>query len=331
MLRHTALVVLLAIPAFAAGGSRVASFGSRRSYSPPPVHPSTPMQYGFHPGGGYVAPAPGYSHPGYSPSPGYNASPGYAGNGYGYHPSPGFTSTRYSYGAAPRSGYGYAGGYTGYRQGYYSGGYVPRYGYGYSNYYGPAPVVVGGYAAAPAPVVVEEEVGVRVTAGVEGTGFKDSNGIGGTLGVNAMVEGARWGFAVSAADIMTPVGNGTIGHLGDVTAHLTFAFLSGRYGRMRAELGADGFFGPNTIRVGPTGGLSGVIWLGGPVGIEASAMVTPWPYLQLDGKLGLAVGLGQFGLRAGWRVQALDDRGIPNGVEHSQLISGPYVGLSVVF
>jgi hypothetical protein len=83
--------------------------------------------------------------------------------------------------------------------------------------------------------------------------------------------------------------------------------------------------------VGPTGGLSGVIWLGGPVGIEASAMVTPWPYLQLDGKLGLAVGIDRFGLRAGWRVLALDDRGIVDGTEHSELITGPYVGMSIVF
>jgi hypothetical protein len=323
MVRHAALAlaVLLAAPAFAYSGVRSAG---RPGYTAPVTKPrsppsATPLQYGYHPGGGYVAPAPGYS---------------YRGNGYGYAPSPGFTTTRYAPGAAPRSSYGYAGGYNGYhRYGYYSGGYVPRYGYGYSYYYAPAPVVVaGGYeVAAPAPVVVEEEVGVRVTAGVEGMGFKGDQGFGGTMGVNLMVEGARWGFAVTAADIMTPVGNGDLNHLGDVTAHLTFAFLTGRYGRMRAELGADGFFGPHTIMVGPTGGLSGVIWLGGPVGIEASVMATPWPYLQLDGKLGLAVGIDRFGLRAGWRVQALNDRGIVDGTEHSELITGPYVGMSIVF
>jgi hypothetical protein len=205
---------------------------------------------------------------------------------------------------------------------------VPRYGYGYSYYYAP-PVVVGGVAPA-APVVVEEEMGVRVSAGVEGMGFLNAGNVGGTLGIAASVEGARWGFAVSAADIMTPYADG-VSHTGDVTAHLTFAFITGRYGRLRAEAGADGFFGPNMILVGPTGGLSGVVWLGGPVGIEGSVMATPWPFLQVDGKLGLALGLGQFGLRAGWRVLAMSDRGIVDGTEHSQLISGPYVGLSVVF
>ncbi len=100
---------------------------------------------------------------------------------------------------------------------------------------------------------------------------------------------------------------------------------------MRAELGADGFFSPTMVMVGPTGGLSGNVWIGGPFSLEASAMVTPWPFEQVDGKLGVAIGLGPVGLRAGWRVQYLDDRGIINGVDHAQLFSGPYAGLSFVF
>jgi hypothetical protein len=325
MLRHATvslITVLVAAPVFASSGVR-ASAGGRVSVPQPPT-------YNRRAPGNAVAPG----HPGY----GY-ATPGYAGGGAYYgHPAPsqGFTTTRYQYGSPPRSSYGYAGGYGGYRgRGYWSGGYVPRYGYGYSYYYAPtpAPLVVGGggYAVAEqGPVVVEEDPGVRVVAGVEGTGFLSAGNVGGTLGISASVEGHRWGFAVSAADIMTPYTDG-VNHLADVTAHLSFAFLTGKYGRLRVEGGADGFFAPHTILVGPTAGLSGVIWLGGPVGIEGSVMATPWPYLQFDGKLGLAVGLGQFGLRAGWRVLALSDRGIVDGTEHDQLISGPYVGMSIVF
>lgn len=203
--------------------------------------------------------------------------------------------------------------------------------FGYSTYYAP------GYYVAPAPAVMVaepvEQAGaestVRVTVGVEGQGYLN----GATLGVLGTFEGERWGVSLSASSLLLKADDGSQGVdvIGDFTAHLTFAFLTGQYGRLRAELGADAFFAPDVIMVGPTGGLSGVVWLGGPLGIEGSVMVTPWPYTQIDARAGLALGLGQFGIRAGWRVQALNDRGVVDGVAHTDLLNGPYVGLSFVF
>jgi hypothetical protein len=74
-----------------------------------------------------------------------------------------------------------------------------------------------------------------------------------------------------------------------------------------------------------------VVWLGGRVSLEGSFMVTPFPFTQLDGRAGLAVGFDQLGLRAGWRVQLLDDRGLVDGIAHRDVFNGPYLGLAFVF
>ena len=59
--------------------------------------------------------------------------------------------------------------------------------------------------------------------------------------------------------------------------------------------------------------------------------VTNRPSWQFDAQLGLALGLGPVGLRAGWRTQILDDRGLADGVVHRDTFMGPYVGVAVVF
>ncbi len=174
---------------------------------------------------------------------------------------------------------------------------------------------------------------LRVSAGAEAMGFFTAPSQGFTLGVNVGVEGERWGFFVNAQNISVRADDGTNGldHLQQLNAHLSFALLAGDYGRLRIEAGADTVFAPDLIALGPTVGLSGVVWVGGPFAIEASIMGTPWPYQQLDGKLGLGIGVGPLGVRAGFRVQVLDDRGLVDGVAHRDIFMGPYVGLSVIF
>ncbi|MBS1150177.1 MAG: hypothetical protein H6Q89_1875, partial [Myxococcaceae bacterium] len=183
--------------------------------------------------------------------------------------------------------------------------------------------------AEPEPEPQPESPGVRLSAGLEGQGFRN----GATLGVLLGLEGDRWGLNASGQNIavLAEDGSGSFDHLQVATAHLTFAFLTGRYGRLRVEAGADAVFAPNLIVIGPTAGFSGTLWIGGPFAIEGSVMVTPWPYRQLDGKLGAALGLGPVGIRAGVRAQVLDDRGLVDGVIHQDSFLGPYVGLSLVF
>lgn len=207
------------------------------------------------------------------------------------------------------------------------GVFVPTYGYGYG--YAVAPVAAAPVVVAEAPVEADQGPGIRLTTGLEAQGFKN----GFTLGALVTIEGDRWGFSASGQNIAVLADDGRPGmdHLQVATAHLTFAFLTGRYGRLRLEAGADAVFAPNMISLGPTGGLSGTVWIGGPFALEGSVMVTPWPYQQLDGKLGAAIGLGPVGIRAGARVQVLDDRGLVDGVAHRDTFFGPYVGASFVF
>ena len=303
MVRPVVFLVFLALAAPAE-----ARFGKA---SPPPPPPSS--------GGRGSAPPRSYSPPPSRPT--YSTPSAPPGRYYSAPPPPG---TRYQ--APSVSDYAY-------RRPWRSFGY----GYGYSYFYRPplySPYAYG--YGAPPPVVTndpapppQESAPIRVTVGVEGQGFLN----GATLGVHSMFEGERWGVSLSAADIIVKADDGTNGidHIGDFTAHLTFAFLTGQYGRLRLEAGADAFFAPSIIMVGPTIGMSGVVWLGGPVGLEGSVNVTPWPFTQLDARAGLAVGIENWGLRAGWRIQALNDRGLVDGIAHGDVFNGPYLGVSYVF
>jgi hypothetical protein len=148
-----------------------------------------------------------------------------------------------------------------------------------------------------------------------------------------MFEGQRWGVSVLFQNIAAPAHDGTSAYdnIQQFNAHVTFAFLTGKYGRLRVEAGADSIFAPNLITLAPTAGVSGTVWVGGPVALEASVMVTPWPIRQLDLRGGVVVGLGPIGLRAGWRTQVLDDQGVVDGIVNRDTFMGPYVGASVAF
>ncbi len=240
----------------------------------------------------------------------------------------------------PPSGYSYGYGsfYNPWRYGYYSGAFVPLYGYGYG-YYAASPYGYGyrseyGYASGVVDSGVRQEPSsLRVTIGLEATPYLSSERGGFGLGGVAMFEGQRWGISLLFQNIAAASqdGSGTFDHIQQFNAHATFAFLTGKYGRLRIEAGADSLFASNLVVLAPTAGFSGSLWVGGPVALEASVMVTPWPIRQLDMRGGLVVGIGPIGLRAGWRTQVLDDQGLVDGLVHRDTFMGPYAGVSVAF
>ena len=205
--------------------------------------------------------------------------------------------------------------------GYWSGAFVPWYGYGLRKL--PNENVLVG----PDAELVEEEPSTRLVASFESQFFKD----GFTLGAGVGVEFGPVSLGLSGANIAVKADDGTDGwdNLQQVSARIGFAFLSGRRGRWRAEIGADAMFAPNLTVVGPTVGTSGTFWITGPLAVEGSAYWTFYPYDQLDLRLGATVGLGPLGLRAGWRFQLLSDRGLVDTIVHTDLFNGPYVGLGL--
>lgn len=214
------------------------------------------------------------------------------------------------------------------RRGYFSGAYVPWYGYGYwvrplSSCEAPAQVDLG-------RDVEREDDGWRLTAGAELL-LLLGNERGFTAGLNAAAEAEVFGVSLLAQNIAAASKEEPgFDHLQQAALHATVAFLTGRYGRLRAELGVDLIVAPDAVFVGPTGGLSGSLWLGGPVALEASALLTPVPFRQVDTRAAIAVGVGGWGLKAGVRMQLLDDRGVVDGVIHRDVFWGPYVSVGLV-
>ena len=96
----------------------------------------------------------------------------------------------------------------------------------------------------------------------------------------------------------------------------------------------------------PTGGLSGQLWIAGPFAIEGAVFATPWPIWQLDMRAGLVLGIDSIGIRAGFRSQILEDRGVIGGTPEDtrgctqltngnwscrDVVMGPYVGVGIAF
>jgi hypothetical protein len=213
------------------------------------------------------------------------------------------------------------------------------YGFGYGYYTPPPGVVMQDQSTA---AVRQEPTNLRVTLGLEGLySLSQTNGTGYIAGVSLLFEGERFGVSLVGQTLQTQANQ-----LWQFNAHLTYAVLAGRQGRLRLELGADTLFARDLVVIGPTGGLSGLLWVAGPFALEGSISATPWPFWQLDYRAGLVLGIESVGLRIGWRTQVLEDRGLVAGTPDDttgctplsngnwscrDVVMGPYVGIGVAF
>lgn len=211
-------------------------------------------------------------------------------------------------------------------RGYYSGAFVPVFGYGY------------GYYATPGVIVTDtqpalEPANIRVTANAELGALLVRGASGVTLGVNGTFEGERFGVVLNGQTIVVGADDGSdeTDAIHQFTGKLTFAFLTGRYGRLRAELGTDVIFAADAAFLGASLGVSGQVWLADSLAFEAGAWGTMYPFWQLDGRAGLVYGIGPVGLKLGIRAQMLDDRGLVDGQIHRDFFVGPYAGVGVAF
>ncbi|HET6984268.1 MAG TPA: hypothetical protein VFI53_19140 [Myxococcaceae bacterium] len=153
---------------------------------------------------------------------------------------------------------------------------------------------------------------------------------GSAYGVGLGIEGEHWGVLAQwngfYLDSLTGVGTDNIN-----VVHLqaTYSLLSGREGRLRLHLGGTGAFAPDLNRVGPSIGASAAIGLIGPLGIEGQVSYTPTPFIEFDAFAGAAIGWDHFALRGGYHWTYLDDRGLVDGIPHSEWYQGPWIGLGI--
>ena len=235
---------------------------------------------------------------------------------------------------APRSGGSYApyrsygGGYYYPREHYRRGWWSPHpwYAWGFGYY----PVVAG-------PSTYPEQTQpyappITFTLGVTGQAVNPGNAAGGgAAGLQLAFEGEHLGFSADWQSyfLQADDGSGTIDRIHLVDANLTFALVSTEHGRLRLEGGLSSAVAPDIAFFGPDFGISGALGLVGPISIDFSLRGVPYPFRKVDWTAGLAIPLGNFALRGGWRVTYLDDAGYVDGVRHQDTYSGPYLGLAL--
>jgi len=253
-----------------------------------------------------------------SPGSSYVAVPSYRGSYY-YRP--------YYY------GYGFPGYYFGWGYYPYAGFYPPYTYYPYAYPYAyPAPQSIGQQAPRSEIKLTLGAEGVAHVSGQAFSGGQAFNG-GGSFGLNLALEGKRLGLNTQFTSIFAK-GEDVFG--GDTIKLLniygTYALAANERGRLRIEAGLVSAFAPDLTVAGPGLGFSGIVQVIGPLGIEGAVHGTVYPFHELDWNAGLALAIGQLGIRGGWRRIFLDDRGLVDpGINHQDRFSGPYLGLALVF
>jgi hypothetical protein len=163
----------------------------------------------------------------------------------------------------------------------------------------------------------------------------DTGVYGGGLGMGAglVIEGERLGIGARADAFVLPTDDGTRGL--DTLALFSLkpgvSLVSSERARLRFVAGLDAAVAPDATFIGPGLGFQLEACLLGPFDVEASAELTPLPFTRLDLQAGLGLRLGPLALRGGWRHLRLNDQGRVDGVEHVDVLSGPYLGLGLHF
>lgn len=180
----------------------------------------------------------------------------------------------------------------------------------------------------------EEEFSARrhrnFTLGLEGIILRDGGGFGLHLGI----EGERLGgfLRTTAMSLAADDGSGTSDNISVTEAHLSWALVTGRSGRVRLEGGVAIAKAPDVTFVGPSVGVSAEVYLLNSLALEGRTQVTPFPYRQLDAAGGVVWYVGGWrllALRAGMRVLMLDDAGRVDGVVHQDVLPGPYMAFGL--
>ncbi|MCP3140010.1 hypothetical protein [Pyxidicoccus xibeiensis] len=201
-------------------------------------------------------------------------------------------------------------------------------------------LVVAGAILAPRPRPVvaltrvrkerHEAVPLLVRLGVQG----DLLGDGGAMGLSMAMEGRRMGLDTRYTGLVLPADDGSdeLDRISLLSAHVTAALWAGDRGRVRVEAGVASAHAPHVLFVGPSFGASVEACIGrSPVDVEARLQATPFPHRQVDAQAGLALHLGAFNMRGGWRGLYLNDAGHVDDVEHAEGFAGPYAGLGLTF
>lgn len=146
-------------------------------------------------------------------------------------------------------------------------------------------------------------------------------------------EGRRFGVDAHVLRLGLPADDGTAGtdRLTLVEAHVTHVLYVHERARLRGEAGVSTARAPDVTLVGPSVAVSFEACVLGPLDVEARAQLTPLPYRQVDGTVGLALHLGGLSLRGGWRGLFLDDLGVVDGIAHQERLHGPYLGGGFTF
>jgi hypothetical protein len=153
---------------------------------------------------------------------------------------------------------------------------------------------------------------------------------GSAYGLGLGIEGEHWGFLAqwNGFYLDSLSGQGT-DNINFVHLHATYALLSGPLGRLRLHAGASGAFAPNLTRVGPSIGVSAALGLLGPLGVEGQVSYTPTPFVEFDAFAGASLGWDHLALRGGYHWTYVDDRGLVDGIPHTERYQGPWIGIGI--
>ena len=185
------------------------------------------------------------------------------------------------------------------------------------------------------PTAPERSTRSAADSGVRGTLQTDATAAqsGGLLGLRFAVEegvGVAFDYTLALAPIE---GSSQLDSIHLLHLRMLWVLVAGPGGRLRVEAGGHLARAPLVTLFAPGLGLSGEVTLGGPIGLEARAQGSLWPYTEVDVRAGLTLGSRGFCLSLGGRALYLNDNGVLGAVnadDTDDFFAGPYLGLAVL-
>lgn len=151
------------------------------------------------------------------------------------------------------------------------------------------------------------EPDIITTVGLEGQGH--ARGI--TVGATALFEGPNWGLGAQYQAVLSGGGAAPTA-LQLANLNVNYAVVATPVLRVRLEGGAGYAHAGATEIYSPVFGLSGAFGHLGALQLEGAVRVAPLPIRQVESSVGVALGVGRIGLRAGYkRIYLQPLEGVP--------------------
>lgn len=143
------------------------------------------------------------------------------------------------------------------------------------------------------------------------------------------LDGRRLGVGMGLSVVMPDPAASRLPRLWLADLSLAWSLASGERGRLRIETGLVAAFLRDLTATGWGLALNGMTRVAGPLGVEGSVRLVPYPFRSLEALGSVTLAIGRFDLRVGVRHLWFEDGGYTECGHRAIRLLGPMLGLGL--